>query len=165
MSTITFTATNPDGTSSTRSSGSMAYSHALSVEGGDTPGWGILSWHKSAAGAFKASQARWIREHFSATRIVEALPTAVNGKATVEHYADWPNGDIIAELIVAKNAPKAAKVEAEFVPPVEKVSAPLLGNLEAVNIVITAQAPQTEAQRREYWAARKRASRARLASV
>lgn len=193
MATITYTATNPDGITQTRSSGTMAYTHAVSVMREDGKGWGIYSWHKSYSAAMKASNSGYAAKLYPSRRIVEAVPTAINGKAQVGDFAGHPSAAAIDALIEAKaagkgnqtpkdarpqggNADNARVAKGEGRPvgtnvmttlPVERVSAPRLGVLEAVNAAIAAQSVEDpEAAKRARWAANKRASRARrLAQV
>lgn len=114
MSTITYTATSPTGEAFVRSSGTMYYTHALMV-GETRDNMGVLSWHKSAAAAHKAADTGFASRAYAWRLVVEAVPTAVNGKAEVGDYASHDNAAAIDALIEAKNAgqgnltPKDAK--------------------------------------------------------
>jgi hypothetical protein len=88
MATITYTATHPaTGEVVTRTSGTMAYTHANLDRG---------TWHKSEAAARKAGGT-----------VVPAVPTSVRGTASVGDFTGHPNAEAIDALISAKAAPKA----------------------------------------------------------
>ena len=111
MATITFTATEADGTEHTRTSGTMPYV-AISV------GSQVI-WHKSFAAAYKAAASRqqtW--RTGKVAEVIPAYPTKINGKIDADTFAEgW--GDIPAsafEALVAEKlgtAPVAAEVVAE----------------------------------------------------
>lgn len=99
MATITFTAVDPqDGKAYTRTSGTMPYVAAVF---GDS-----FTWHKTFASAYKAAQSRqhtW--KSGKPGTVVEALPTAINGKIAAD-FAEGGWGDIpeatLAPLVAAK---------------------------------------------------------------
>lgn len=106
------TATAPDGTESTRTSGTMPYVAVLMTKGPgqlvgqkETGVWGAYSWHKTHDAAVKASRSAHMTQY--ETVIVPAVPTAVNGKASAADFADHPSAEAIAALIEGKAAPKA----------------------------------------------------------
>ncbi|ACF05097.1 hypothetical protein Nigel_95 [Mycobacterium phage Nigel] len=112
MATITFTATAPNGTTFTRTTGSMAYTHVLMTGNEDGTNWGPYSWHKSAAAAAKAGSGKvgayFAEQGYQAT-VVPAVPTSVQGVVSVGDFAaaDGWQEEAINALIEAKNAPKA----------------------------------------------------------
>lgn len=190
MATITYTATNPDGITQTRSSGTMAYTHAVSVMREDGKGWGLFSWHKSYAAAVKAANGGYAAKLYSSRRVVEAIPTAINGKATVEGRDAWaadtanPNSAAIVALYDAKLAgkranqtPKDAKASGGNADNARARKAAAAAKLAKEAAASEAQAKadaiamsecltvveDPEAVKRARWAANKRASRARLA--
>lgn len=114
MPTITFTATAPDGSVHTRTSGTMPYTHAAVVnDPADQSGWGVYSWHKSRAAAQKAVSSGYLPQRYPQRQVVEAVPTAINGRVERGQFADWPNAERIAELVEAKLAGNPARVPAD----------------------------------------------------
>jgi Xaa-Pro aminopeptidase len=112
---IEFTAVEADGTTHTRSSGTMPY---VAVTVGSQ-----VQWHKSMEAAQQAAVSRtqtW-KTGVPAT-IIPATPTAIKGKLGdwTPHIDGW--GEIapeaFAELVAAKSAPKGKKAQAEL--PIEE---------------------------------------------
>ncbi|AER49010.1 hypothetical protein SEA_DONNY_97 [Mycobacterium phage Donny] len=116
---IEFTATAPNGETFTRTSGTMPYTHVLMTGGSEGDGWGPYSWHKSYAAAEKARSGKtgaYFATKGYRSEIVEAVPTAVRGKAVVGEFTaenGWAE-DAINALIEAKNAPKADELPIEI---------------------------------------------------
>lgn len=83
MATITFTATHPTtGETVTRSTGSMDYTHVVF---GDS-----TTWHTSEINAHKAASSRQHTWSSGRTgRVVEAVPTKVNGKVKEGDFHNW----------------------------------------------------------------------------
>lgn len=109
MATITYTATSPtgelltynapgkdhDGQYITRTSGTMAYTHAVVTSTLD----GYYSWHKSEAAAHKSAR------NWTGSRVVPVVPTKLNGKWTpveLERVQLHPSYVAITELYRAK---------------------------------------------------------------
>jgi hypothetical protein len=101
MATVTFTATAPNGVEFTRTSPTMPYVAVLMVADKGSDNWGAWSWHKTDDAAFKASQSNYHQGHHQ-TKVVQAIPTAINGKVKPGDFADWPVG--VPELVAAKLA-------------------------------------------------------------
>ncbi|QFP94712.1 hypothetical protein I5G59_gp92 [Mycobacterium phage LilMcDreamy] len=105
MASIEYTATAPNGESFTRTSPSMAYVAVLMVADADpgTENWGPYSWHKSYEAANAAAQASY-HQGLHRTVVVDAIPTAVKGKASIGDFAGHPRANVIDDLIEAKAA-------------------------------------------------------------
>ncbi len=108
MATITFTATH-EGETYTRTSGTMPY---VAITVGSQ-----VQWHKSFAAAHKAAVSRTQTYYTNRpAAVVPCAPTAINGKLgdwtpEVDGWGDIP-ASAFAELVAAKNAPKAISAEA-----------------------------------------------------
>lgn len=132
MATITFTATEADGTEHTRTSGTMPYV-AISV------GSQVI-WHKSFAAAYKAASSRqqtW--RTGKVAEVIPAYPTKINGKIDADTFAEgW--GDIPAsafEALVAEKLGTAA--------PVAEVVAEALEIDAEAEAIVAAEQPAEEA--------------------
>jgi hypothetical protein len=68
MSKLTYTATLPNGHTVTRSSATMAYTHLCAVR--DSGGWGVISFHKTEAAAYKNIGHRRIAANFLESRVI-----------------------------------------------------------------------------------------------
>ncbi|AYB70639.1 hypothetical protein SEA_SERENDIPITOUS_98 [Mycobacterium phage Serendipitous] len=118
---IEFTAIAPNGESFTRTSGTMPYTHVLMTGSAEGEGWGPYSWHKSHAAAEKARSGKtgaYFATKGYRSEVVEAVPTAVKGKATVGEFAaenGWAE-DAINALIEAKSAKSQAALPIEVEP-------------------------------------------------
>lgn len=115
---IEYTATAPNGESFTRTSGTMAYVAVLMVADADpgTDNWGPYSWHKTYEAANAAGNATY-HQGKHRTVVVDAIPTAVKGKAVVGDFASHPRASVIDTLIEAKAGKKADVAEIEVEAP------------------------------------------------
>lgn len=148
MATFTFTATAPNGSEATRTTGSMPYVAVLMTADPGKDNWGPYSWHKTQAAAVKASQSS--AHQGRQTEVVPAVPTSVQGKITVAEVADgW--GDIPADVLVALVEATAAgkpKAKAEAPAKVTKAKRQPAPKAKAEGtIVIAAEADAAEVKR------------------
>lgn len=93
----------------TRSSGSRAYTDVVLVKSNAAGDWAALSWHLSLNGAVKASDAKYVRTHYTAVQIVPAVPVKAQGKPN----AGGPYADIWVPLYEAACAYAANAIDSK----------------------------------------------------
>jgi len=115
---VTFTATTAQGTTETRSSGTMPYVAAsvlVDADGNQT----VYSWHKTVAAAHTAARnglTSRVATHRGLTAgVIPVVPTAIKGKVTEAMFAEgW--GDIPADVMLALVAAKNGTTEQPELP-------------------------------------------------
>lgn len=156
---IEFTATLPDGTTETRTTGTMPYIAASIIVLGDGSAT-VYSWHKTADAAHKAARtgytAKVAANRGGKAAVVPVVPTAIKGKlGTWEpHVKGW--GDIPAEaftdLVAAKAAPKSEALPVAVAKNLQFLIQPYPGAAEDIE---TARKAKAAADRRRQRAAKK----------